>query len=243
MQEKVKKKKEAKKRWETSGSDSDRARFKTANKEAKKAVAQAKAKAESKVYEELETSEGQKKIFRMAKARNKATKDFTHIKQMKDEHGSVLTENDKIKCRWESYFNRLLNEENPRVVFGNGAPNEGITPGICREEVRKALYKMKNGKACGPDEIPVEVWKSLGEDGVDVLWDLMQKIYQKEEMPNEWRDSVIVPIYKEKGDIQDCGNYRGIKLMSHTMKIWERIVERRIREETSIGDEKFGFMP
>ena len=39
-------------------------------------------------------------------------------------------------------------------------------------------------------------------------------------MPEDWRNSVITPIYKEKGDIQDCGNYQGIKLMSHTMKIW-----------------------
>ncbi len=60
---------------------------------------------------------------------------------------------------------------------------------------------------------------------------------------NTKRDSVIIPIYKEKGDIQDCGNYRGIKPMSHTMKIWERIIDRRLREETTIGVEQFGFMP
>ena len=54
---------------------------------------------------------------------------------------------------------------------------------------------------------------------------------------------MIIPIYKEKGDIQDYGNYRWIKLMSHTMKIWERIIDRRLREETTIGDEQFGFMP
>ena len=54
---------------------------------------------------------------------------------------------------------------------------------------------------------------------------------------------MIVPIYKEKGDIQDCGNYRGIKLLSHTMKIWERVIETRIREETEIGEQQFGFMP
>ena len=48
---------------------------------------------------------------------------------------------------------------------------------------------------------------------------------------------MIVPIFKEKGDIQDCGNYRGIKMISHTMKIWERIIDRRLREETSIGEE------
>ena len=48
------------------------------------------------------------------------------------------------------------------------------------------------------------------------------------------RDSVIVPLFKEKGDIQDRGNYRGIKMVSHTMTIWERIIDRRLREETSI---------
>ena len=41
-------------------------------------------------------------------------------------------------------------------------------------------------------------------------------------MPEDWRNSVITPIYKEKGDIQDCGNYQGIKLMSHTMKSGKR---------------------
>ena len=102
---------------------------------------------------------------------------------------------------------------------------------------------MKLGKAMGPDGIPVEVWKSLGEEGVDMLLDLLQKIFEQEKMPEEWRDSVIVPIFKEKGDIQDCGNYRGIKMISHTMKIWERVIDRRLREETTIGEEQFGFMP
>ena len=71
------------------------------------------------------------------------------------------------------------------------------------------------------DGIPVEVWKCLGEEGIDMLWDLMKGIYEQEQIPTEWRDSVIIPTYKEKGDIQDCGNYRGIKLMSHTTKVWE----------------------
>ena len=67
-----------------------------------------------------------------------------------------------------------------------------------------------------------------------MLLDLLQKIFEQEKMPEEWRDSVIVPISKEKGDIKDCGNYRGIKMISHTRKIWERIIDRRLREETSI---------
>ena len=145
--------------------------------------------------------------------------------------------------RWKGYFDKLLNEENPRSIFDDGVPNEGLTQGIRRDEVKVAISRMKNGKATGMDGIPVEVWKCLGEEGIDMLWDLMQGIYEQEKIPTEWRDSVIIPIYKEKGDIQDCGNYRGIKLMSHTMNIWERIIDRRLREETTIGDEQFGFMP
>ena len=72
----------------------------------------------------------------------------------------------------------------------------------------------------------------LGEEGIGMLSDLMQRIYEQNKMQIEWRDSVIIAIYKGKGDIQDCGNYRGNYLMSHTMKIWERIIERRLKPAT-----------
>ena len=89
----------------------------------------------------------------------------------------------------------------------------GMVIGFSREEVVRALRKMKNGKATGPDLIPVEVWKALGEEGVDILYDLMVKILEQEKMPEEWRESILIPIFKGKGDVQDCSNYRGIKLM------------------------------
>uniref|UniRef100_A0A0A9E5X4 Uncharacterized protein n=1 Tax=Arundo donax TaxID=35708 RepID=A0A0A9E5X4_ARUDO len=62
-------------------------------------------------------------------------------------------------------------------------------------------------------------------------------------MPEEWRRSIFVPISKNKGDIQSCTNYRRIKLMSHTMKLWERVVEHRLREMTRITVNQLGFMP
>ena len=34
-------------------------------------------------------------------------------------------------------------------------------------------------------------------------------------MPSEWRRSTLISIYKNKGDIQDCTNYSGIKLLNH----------------------------
>lgn len=243
VQTAINEKKKAKTKWDASGTEEDKLHFKAANKEAKRAVARAKALAWDEMYEEFNTPGGVKRLYRLAKARDKTTKDITHMRQIKDDQGSVLADDDRINERWAGYFEKLLNEENPRKVLEDGTPNLGATPGITRVEVEKALKKMKSGKAIGPDGIPAEAWKSLGPEGIDVVWDLMQKVYIQERMPTEWRNSVIIPIFKEKGDIQDCGNYRGIKLMSHTMKIWEKIVERRLREETSIGEEQFGFMP
>ncbi|KAK3527512.1 hypothetical protein QTP86_024294, partial [Hemibagrus guttatus] len=114
---------------------------------------------------------------------------------------------------------------------------------IRKDEVRKALKRMKSGKAVGPDDIPVEVWKCLGEAAVEFLTSLFNRVLESERMPEEWRRSVLVPIFKNKGDVQSCSNYRGIKLMSHTMKVWERVEEARLRKEVEICEQQYGFMP
>ncbi|KAK3513060.1 hypothetical protein QTP70_000945 [Hemibagrus guttatus] len=101
---------------------------------------------------------------------------------------------------------------------------------------------MKSGKAVGPDDIPVEVWKCLGEAAVEFLTNLFNRVLESERMPEEWR-SVLVPIFKNKGDVQSCSNYRGIKLMSHTMKVWERVVEARLRKVVEICELQYDFMP
>ena len=110
-------------------------------------------------------------------------------------------------------------------------------------EVRAAMNRMKTGKAVGPDDIPVEAWRCLGELAIDFLTRMFNKILEDERMPDEWR-SVLVPIFKNKGDVQSCSNYRGNKLISHTMKLWERVVEVRLRrDEVTISEQQCGFMP
>ena len=68
-------------------------------------------------------------------------------------------------------------------------PNEELTQGISRNEVKVAISRMKNGKATGMDGIPVEVWKCLGEEGIDMLWNLMQVIYEQEKIPTNGVES------------------------------------------------------
>ena len=62
-------------------------------------------------------------------------------------------------------------------------------------------------------------------------------------MPEEWKTSVVVPIFKGKGYVMDCGVYRGVKLLEHAMKIVETVLEYRIRGFVTIDDKQFGLKP
>jgi hypothetical protein len=62
-------------------------------------------------------------------------------------------------------------------------------------------------------------------------------------MSDEWRRNILVSIFKNKGDIQSCTNYREIKLISHTIKLWERVIEHRLRKLTTVSKNQLGFMP
>ena len=113
---------------------------------------------------------------------------------------------------------------------------------IQESEVREALKRIKGGKAIGPDGITIKVWRCLGDIAIVWLTKLFNHIFRSNKMPDEWRRSILVPIYKNKGDIQSYTNYRRIKLMSHTMKLWERVIEHRLRAITRVSMNQFGFM-
>lgn len=120
VQAKIREKKVAKKRYDATGNAEDQEQYKVAKKNAKKAVAVAKAESLQNFYEDLDTKQGQKKVYSVAKQRNKATKDLVHVKQIKDGQGRVLGEEQDIKQRWKSYFETLLNVENPRQIVEYG---------------------------------------------------------------------------------------------------------------------------
>jgi len=61
-------------------------------------------------------------------------------------------------------------------------------------------------------------------------------------IPQDGKSSVVLPIYKRKGDPMECGSYSGIKLLEHAMKVVERIFKDRIRQQIDINDMLFGFM-
>ncbi|KAE8663451.1 hypothetical protein F3Y22_tig00112968pilonHSYRG00020 [Hibiscus syriacus] len=116
--------------------------------------------------------------------------------------------------------------------------NDCPTSRIGIEEVKMDLRKMGRDKAVGPYQIPITVWLALREEGVKWLTHIFNIILESAKMLEEWRESTVIPIYKNKGDPQRCANYRGIKLLSHTMKLWERVIEARYTTHvrTTVGD-------
>ena len=180
----------------------------------------------------------------MVRQIDRAGKDVQHVRVIKDENGNVMINSEAVLKRWEEYFEKLMNEENNRDFRTEETEvvNEEVNC-VSREEVKNALRRMKKGKAAGPDELPVEIWKCMGKMGIKFLTRLFNRLLMGEQILEEWRRSVLIPIYKNKRDAQCCGNYRGIKLMSHTMKVWERIIKARLRDRVEISKQQYGFMP
>ena len=102
---------------------------------------------------------------------------------------------------------------------------------------------MKPGKAAGPSEVCAEMISVSGEVGVFVMVELRQRVLDGKAMPNEWQTSVLVPIFKGKGDVRNCNTYRKVKLLEHALKIVERVLQRMIRALVIIDSMQFGFMP
>ena len=143
------------------------------------------------------------------------------------------------------------NNNNNRVIslfwdpdhLSNEPPLEGPPIPITIDMVKKAISKMKSGKAAGPSGIVVEMIKAAGDTGATMIRDLATAIIRDGKVPTYWEESFIVCLYKGKGDALDRGNYRGLKLTEQAMKILERIVDGLIRQVLSIDDSQFGFVP
>ena len=152
----------------------------------------AKGRAYDDLYARLETKDGEKELYRLARQRNRAGKDVQNVRIIKDNNGNVMVNSEAVLKELKEYFEKLMNEENNRDPRTEEAEvvNEEVNC-VSREEVKNALRKMKKGKAVGPNELPVEVWKCMGEMGIKFLTRLFNRLLMDEQMPEEWRRSVL----------------------------------------------------
>ena len=111
MQRAIKEKKECFKRLHLDKSAANIEGYKLAKRVAKRAVSVAKGKAYDDLYQRLGTKEGEKDIYRMARIRERKTRDINQIKCIKDGTDRLLVKDEEIMDRWREYFDKLFNGE------------------------------------------------------------------------------------------------------------------------------------
>ncbi|XP_050677286.1 uncharacterized protein LOC126973982 [Leptidea sinapis] len=94
---------------------------------------------------------------------------------------------------------------------------------------------LYHDKATGPDDMPAELRKILGRKNLSHA--PLQQNYHRWDA-SDMADSFLVPFNKNKGDIRLCGNYRAIKIISHTLKIWERVISRWLHLMTKVTEKQ-----
>jgi hypothetical protein len=94
-------------------------------------------------------------------------------------------------------------------------------------EVEIAIAKFKKYKTPGSDQIPAESIQAGGEILLSAIHKLINSVWNKKELPDHWKESIIVPIHK-KGDKADCNNHHWISLLSTSYKILSNILLLRL---------------
>ena len=116
----------------------------------------------------------------------------------------MLFKDAAIKERWQRYLSNLLNGErmedsrSREWECGERRIDLRECGHINNDEIKEALRKIPNEKAEDPDQIPVEVWKCLGEEALEWLTKLFNVIFRTAKMPREWMFSTVIPLYKSK---------------------------------------------
>lgn len=207
-------------------------------------IASAEDNALVKRFESLDISEYKRDYYNIAKIKDNIEFGPLPVELIKNEEGTVLNRKVDIKERWKRYFETLMNQgSNFNELENHDEYNDKLVPKITMEEVKNSIDRMKKGKLVGPDGIPVEVWKVLGEIGCEWLTLLFCKLLDMGKIPEEWCNIYILPTYYKNDylGLDDCRNYRGIKIASHTLEVWENVLESRMRKECKLSLNQFGL--
>lgn len=96
---------------------------------------------------------------------------------------------------------------------------------ITTPELKQIIEKPKNDKAPGGDKLTTEMFRNLNQTGMTVLLEICNTVWHKEQMPEEWKTTFIVRIYKHENR-HDCINYRGKTSLCTAIRIYEQVVCR-----------------
>ena len=164
--------------------------------------------------------------------------------------GSMLIKDQEgLRDRWAEHFSALLDK--PSTADPTALEQVPQQPALndldlppAMDEISKAIKQTHSGRASNKDGIPTEICKAAGPRAMEVFLDIIQRIWDQK-MPEDFCDALIVALYKSKGSKADCGNYRGISLLSIAGKIFARIILNRLIavSEANLPEAQCGFHP
>ena len=165
--------------------------------------------------------------------------------------GTILSEDQAVKARWAGYFEELYRADPPSRELPADAVQALVAdpPVSCDpptlDEVRKALSQLKDGKAPGVCGVYAEMLKAGGEAALLSLHTLICSVWSTGVIPTDWKQGIVVPIWKGKGDVRECNNYRGVTLLSVPGKVFARVILNRVRQQLLKHQrpEQSGFTP
>ena len=155
---------------------------------------------------------------------------------VRDEEGRLLRGRGRIRERWVQLFSSLLNAKSDKLDpdISKRLPQHPVASALgiepTGEEITTAMKAMAKAKAMGPDGLPAELLKLELQKDRTVLLKLYRPttlIWREGKVPQQWKDAVITVLYK-RGDKTECGNYRGISLVSHAGEVLLKVVARRL---------------
>ena len=175
--------------------------------------------------------------------------------RVRDKGGRLLRDKGRIHERWVRFFRSLMNSKSDMLDpdIPKRLPQQPVASALrierTEEEITTAMKAMASEKAVGPDGLPAELLKlGLQQDHAIVLefHRLTTPIWCKGKVLQQWKDAVITVLHK-KGDTTECGNYRGISLVSHPGKVLLEVVARRLgaycEAKGLLPEEQCGFRP
>jgi hypothetical protein len=151
---------------------------------------------------------------------NEFKKGYQPITNMvKDDMSDLVADSQSILVMWRNHFSQLLNVHGVNVDVPTAEP---LVPEPSAFEFELVIEEQNIHKSPGFDQIPAELIKAGGpkirfENHKHII-----PICNKEELPEEWKESVIVTIYK-KGAKTDCSNYRGLSFCQLCTKFIEHL--------------------
>ena len=129
---------------------------------------------------------------------------------VKDKNGKMLSTESEVQRRWQEHFCEVLNRPDPEHPAE--VPEEEFLEELniseeplTKEEIMSTVKELKNGKAAGFDEVSPDLLKADPATTADILERLLRRIWELENLPEDWRTGLIIKLPK-KGDLTKCGN-------------------------------------